>query len=90
MRYEANKIYDSMGNVFDSNMYQQAREYFNSVLLKEHCEELGVDPEELLLEYREAVAARKEPGAKRRALASALLLKIARKREHLVRYERAD
>ena len=86
MRYEANKIFEMLGDVFDPNRYQSAREYFNSTLLQEHCEELGINHEELLMEYREAVAARKEPGAKRRALASALMLKIARKREHFVRY----
>lgn len=90
MRYEANKIYEMMGNVFAPNTYQEARKYFNSELLKEHCEELGVDHEELLMEYKEAVVARKEPGAKRRALASALLLKIGRMRNYVVRYEGVD
>ena len=86
MRYEANKIYDMFSNIFIPEFYTQARSYFNSLLLQEHCMELGINHEELLMEYREAVAARKEPGAKRRALASALMLKIARKREHFVRY----
>jgi hypothetical protein len=87
LRYEASKIYDMVSGIFNPELYSQSRSYFNSSLLREHCEELGVNYDELMVEYREAVAARKEPGAKRRALASALLLKIARKREHIVRYE---
>lgn len=90
MKYEASKIYDSMANIFNPELYQQARIYFNGEIVKKHCDELGINHEDLMVEYKEAVVARKEPGAKRRALASALMLKISRKREHFVRYERAD